>query len=53
MYFPISYSFPRSIIEGNRVTIPHDVMKANGWNVGTEIIVTFEPKQKEIKGIVI
>ena len=53
MYFPQQYQFERSIIDGNRVTIPNDVMKSNKWKIGDKIIVTFEPEKKEIKGIVI
>lgn len=53
MYFPQKYQFERSIIDGNRVTIPNDVMKSNKWKVGMIIVVTFEPLQKKIKGIVI
>lgn len=53
MSFPQKYQFKRLIIDGNRVTIPNDVMKSNDWDVGMEITVTFEPNTKNIKGIVI
>jgi hypothetical protein len=51
MYFPQKYQFKRIIINGNRVTIPIDAMESNGWKVGDNIIVTFEPENKEIKGM--
>lgn len=51
--FPITYRFKRTIIDGNRVTIPKDTMDSNEWKVGTEIIVTLEPIITPIKGIVI
>ena len=51
MYLDGTYKFSRIIINGNRVTIPKDVMNSNGWNIGTEIIVTFEPATKKLKGI--
>ncbi len=53
MYYTGSYTFPRKIIDGNRVTIPKDVMVAKGWKVGDQILVKFESIKSPIKGIVI
>ncbi len=53
MYDSISYTFPCTIISGNRVTIPSSVMNAKGWKVGDEILVKFDSIKTPIKGIVI
>ena len=53
MYYQHKYIFPFEIISGNRITIPHSVVKAWDLKKGDELKITFELKEKDIKGIVL
>lgn len=53
MYNQSEYSFKRTIISGNRITIPTVVMREWDLSNGDEIQVIFRKIPKHLQGIVL